>query len=348
MRDVASAAEVSQAAVSYAFSSSPKVSPAQRDRILDVAASLGYRGPQSAASSLRRGRVGVVGVVVADALSSALDDPSTTSLMKGIVEVGELADVALTLLSTNRSETNRSSGASAALRGLVDGVILHDIPNTDPIVAELLRHDIPTVAIDSPDIAGIPLVTIDHREAAREQMRHIVDLGHRHIGVVTDRLSPHPGTAPFSRSDLDSASDSYIKQRLSGYFDVVGDTPGGHMIVVEAFGIDRANGMAATDRLLALTRPTAIAATSDVHAAAALAALRNRHIASPGDISVIGFDDAPIAEMLGLTTIRQPLVDKGKTAAKMLLDRIDGQRKRRVTKRTQLVVRSTTGRVKEY
>ncbi len=94
MKDVARAAGVSQAAVSYAFSNSPKVSASQRDHIYAVAQSLSYAGPNIVGSSLRSGRVGAVGIMVMESLGHALEDPSTMLLMKGVVEVNELADVA--------------------------------------------------------------------------------------------------------------------------------------------------------------------------------------------------------------------------------------------------------------
>ena len=94
MKDVAKAAGVSQASVSYAYSGSPRVSAPQRDQIFAVAAKLGYTGPNIAGSSLRLGRIGTVGVLVPGSLALAVEDPSTMLLMKGIVEVGELADVA--------------------------------------------------------------------------------------------------------------------------------------------------------------------------------------------------------------------------------------------------------------
>ena len=64
----------------------------------------------------------------------------------------------------------------------------------------------------------------------------------------------------------------------------------------------------------------------------------------PGRVSVIGFDDAPIADLMGLTTVHQPLEDKGRTAATILLDLIAGRTRRRSVKQTHLIVRSTTGR----
>src|SRR4029077_19592872 len=88
--------------------------------------------------------------------------------------------------------------------------------------------------------------------------------------------------------------------------------------------IDMDSGMAAAAQLIAAAEPTAIVATSDVHAVAALKVLKAEHISVPDQVSVIGFDDAPIAHLMDLTTLRQPLADKGREAATILLELIAG------------------------
>ena len=97
--------------------------------------------------------------------------------------------------------------------------------------------------------------------------------------------------------------------------------------------------------MIAAAEPTAIVATSDVHAVAALKVLQAEHISVPDQVSVIGFDDAPIADLMDLTTMRQPLADKGREAATILLELIAGRTRRRSVKPTQLIVRATTGPV---
>lgn len=83
MRDVARAAGVSQAAVSYAFSRPEKLSAAQRERVLQIAEELGYTGPHSVGRTLRTGQVGALGLMVTDSLPYAFDDPATAALLRG-------------------------------------------------------------------------------------------------------------------------------------------------------------------------------------------------------------------------------------------------------------------------
>lgn len=347
MKDVAKAAGVSQAAVSYAYSGSTKVSPTQREQIFTTAVRLGYSGPSVAGSSLRRGRIGTVGVMVPGALASAVVDPSTALLLQGIVEVGAMSDVALTLLPVDGPALGAPEHhpvMPAALRGLVDGVVMHCLPNDHPAVTAVVSRGIPAVAVDSPRLPGIPYVSVDHRRAGAEQMAHVLNLGHRRIGIVSDRLTTVVSSRVRPFADVTNVNETYLRERLGGYRDaieaVAPDTVEVHL--VQASDITMVRGMTAARQLLEHS-PTAIVATSDVHAVAAVKVLRSEHISVPEQVSVIGFDDAPIADLMDLTTLHQPLAEKGQAAATMLLDLLNKQSRRRSVKPTRLVVRSTTG-----
>ena len=345
MRDVARAAGVSQASVSYAYSGSPRVSAAQRQQIFDAALTLGYTGPNIAGASLRLGRIGSVGVLVPGTLAAAVDDPSTALLLKGVVAVGELADVALTLLpvAPTTGETDRPS-TPAALRGLVDGLVLHCLPNDHPVIASVLARRIPAVSIDSPRVPRMPHVTVDHRAAGAVQMDHVLTLGHRRIGVIADRLGPVPVSGCRRLGDIASITETYLQERLQGYRDALArrGVDESAVAVVEAPDIGVAGGVAAATELFSARRPTAVLATSDVHAASALKVIRGLGFSVPSDVSVVGFDDAPIAELVGLTTVRQPLEQKGREAAHILLGAIAGRTHPPVVLPTELVVRSTS------
>ncbi len=346
MRDVAKAAGVSQASVSYAYSGSPRISPGLREQIFAIATELGYTGPNIAGSSLRLGRIGTVGVLVPGSLALAVEDPSTMLLLKGIVEVSELTDVALTLLPVDGPGLTDVARPTkpAALRGLVDGVVMHCLPNEHPVVSAMIARRVPAVAIDSPRLPNIPYVTVDHRAGGVLQMGHVLALGHKRIGIITDQFGPVSMPGFRSHADARAATETYLRERLAGYFDACAaakEVREQDIRVIETAGIDMQSGIAAARALIEMN-PTAIVATSDVHAAAAIRVLTDRGIRVPEDVSVIGFDDAPIADLIGLTTVRQPLVDKGRTAATMLLDLINGHSRRRSVKKVELVIRSST------
>jgi DNA-binding LacI/PurR family transcriptional regulator len=351
MKEIAAAAGVSQAAVSYAFGQSPKVSAAQREHILAVAAGMGYFGPNVVGSSLRSGRIGAIGVMVMGSLVYALEDPSTTLLLQGVVEVGELSNAALTLVPLNLGLDPtgiRVAGiAHPALRGLVDGLIVHSLPDNSPLLDAVAGRGLPMVIVDAPDIEGAAFVGIEDRATAVRQMAHLLEQGHRRIGVIADRLAPDGRRGEVDAARLRAASERVVRERLLGYAEACRQhgVDWAEVRVVEAGAFDRASGLDAVRRLLDSGPVTGIVATSDVMALAALDVLAERSLDCPADVSVIGFDDAPAAVQAGLTTMRQPLVDKGRHAARLLFRQIEGGGRERIVLPTELVVRATTGPV---
>ncbi|WP_321852384.1 LacI family DNA-binding transcriptional regulator [Burkholderia diffusa] len=352
MKDVALAAGVSQPAVSYAYNKPSEISEAQREHILAVAKKLGYPGPNVRGRSLRSGRVGAVGLMIMDELPYAFADPATTSLLRGIGEISELANVALALFPLQKDLANHPGdveNGSLAVRGFVDGLIAYSLPDHYPVIEVARRQGIPLVIVDAPIIDKVPFVGIDDLQSAIVQMRHLVELGHRKIGVVADRLRPDGVRGLVTRERFQQATENVVRARIEGYLraaEAVGlgfdDIP-----IIEAGGFDRASGIWAAAQILEHTDLTAVAATSDVMALTLVHAAREQGVAVPDWLSVVGFDDIPEAAGAGLTTIHQPLIEKGRQAAQLLSELLNGSaaRKPRAAKvmlPTELVVRSTT------
>jgi DNA-binding LacI/PurR family transcriptional regulator len=227
-------------------------------------------------------------------------------------------------------------------------VLLHSLPDDHPAVGILLQRGLPMVIVDAPILQGLPRVGIEDRKAAFEQFGHLVSAGHRRIAVIAERLRPDGYVGPVNRARRAAAVEHVVRERLDGYeaacllhgidFD--------SLSVIEAGGFTRERGLAAAATALADGDITAVATTSDTMALAVLEAAKARGIDVPGQLSVIGFDDAPGAEAAGLTTIRQPMVEKGRIAARMLFGLLDGRTDiDDVLLSTELVVRATTGAV---
>ena len=341
MSEVAKAAGVSQAAVSYAYSRPSKVSSGQRARIFEVAEELGYHGPDAAGRSLRGGRVGAVGVMVMDSLGYAFSDPSNMQLLRGIAEEGELADVAVTLLPSPRpgpSDNKDPLGhrqASAGMRGLVDGVIIHNLPQGHAAVDAVIARGIPVVVVDSPKLRGVPYVGLDDRSAAASAAQHLLALGHRRIGILVDRLAPDGRSGVASPSRISHASDRVARARVQGYLQQL-----------EASGIARSSVpvIEAGGFQLEDYANTAILVASDVMALEAMSVATQRGLSIPAELSVVGFDDAPGAAEAGLTTVAQPMVEKGRIAAQLLLKAIATGELGSVLLPTEFIVRSSTAR----
>lgn len=343
MREVARAAGVSQAAVSYAYSRPAKLSDAQRRHILDTAARLGYAGPNSLGAGLRAGKVGAIGVMVMDSLEYAFTDASTRALLEGIAQSHKFDDHALTLVPlphTPPSADHARLPDQAALQGIVDGLIVHCLPDDHPSLLTLRARGLPLIIVDAPRLPDVPLVCIPDRLAARDQMRHLLDLGHRHVGILAERLSPDGQRGLADADRRAQATERVVRERIAGYLDAVS----AEVPVMEAGAFDHAAGVAAAGELLDAAPITAIAATSDTLAIAALDVARSRGLRVPEDLSVIGFDDAPEAERWSLTTVRQPMREKGRLAAEMLHDLLNGQAPAGIVELpAELVVRGTTG-----
>lgn len=325
MKDVAKAANVSQPAVSYAYGRPDKISAGLREHILTTAKRIGYPGPNALGSSLRSGKVGAVGLMMMDKLSLAFDDPSTVALLKGVGQSGAFENLALTLFPLNhRGDFSGLGGAntdsSLALRGLVDGLIITTLPDNHPIIDQLTERRIPFVIVDSPKVEGVNFIGIDDYAAARQQMRHLLDLGHRKIGILVDRLRPDNHVGPVSHARLEHAVEAVVRERLRGYIDAAADVALGFddLYIWEAGGLGMTAGQSAAFHILSSTRITGVVATSDVMALACMKTAADLGIDVPGELSVIGFDDIPEALRAGLTTIQQPMVEKGVVAAQFI------------------------------
>ena len=328
---VARAVGVSPSTVSNAFNRPERLSPALRERVLRTAAELGYGGPDPVARSLRSGRAGAIGVVFRRRLADAFDEPATVQLLRGLSDVTDPQQLALVLVPGLRQE--HPSIGPAVRSAAVDGLIVYSMSADDPLFEAARGRRLPTVIVDSPAVADLPaidnalagpgpdFVGIDDRAAAETAVRHLLDLGHRRIAILGFGLTAHLHAGPADIREQAHATASVPKARLEGSARAVTaaglDWPS---VPVEQVPITSVEGCLAGARALLDRAPgiTALFAFSDPLALAARSAARERGLSVPRDLSIIGFDDtAPASE--GLTTIHQPLRDKGRVAAERLL-----------------------------
>ncbi|MFC5926866.1 LacI family DNA-binding transcriptional regulator [Micromonospora vulcania] len=340
MRDLARALGVSQATVSNAFSRPDQLSRELRDRILDAARELGYPGPDPIANTFRRGRTGAVGLITREPLQYLFEDAAARLTMAGIARVcGERGS---SLVLVPRAEPGHPDVVPTAL---VDGFVAFCDP-LEPERRELLRaRRLPVVGLDAPVAPGEPYVGIDDRAAALAAAAHLVDRGHRRVGVISFALAQdsEPGVVP---SGL-AAPTAYVanRARLAGYQDGLRPAlaAGGRVVVVAARGVQEADGAAAVAPLLEMAEPpTAILAMSDRLALGAIAEAARRGVRVPENLSVVGFDDVPAASAATppMTTVRQPHDRKGAEAVRMLLGETSARAALLLP--TELVIRAST------
>ncbi|WP_433586244.1 LacI family DNA-binding transcriptional regulator [Microbacterium hydrocarbonoxydans] len=319
--DVARAAGVSVATVSKAINDRDGVSASTHAHVLKVVAELGYES-SLVATSMRRGRTNVIGVLVAEfepfalqllqGVSTALQGtPYDVLAYAGTVSAGDH-------LGWERRSLSRLGGT------LIDGAILVT-PTTTPA-----HSSVPIVAVDphtGPD--GPATVAVQNIDGARAATEHLISLGHRRIGHLR------------GRTDLESA-----QQREEGYRQALeaAGIRADPALIIDG-GYRAASATAGAHALLTLPDPpTAVFAANDLTAIEMIRVSAERGLTTPRDLSVVGFDDVPQAasSVPQLTTVRQPLIEMGESAVRVLLSMLEGGEPEHVRMPAELVVRSST------
>jgi LacI family transcriptional regulator len=325
IRDVARASEVSIATVSRVFNESPLVSEETRQRVLEVAARLGY-WPNGIARSLITSRTHTLGALLPD-----LHGEFFSEVIHGIDLAAREKGFHL-LVSRSSSSAGELTAALRSMRGRVDGLIVM-APDVDAAAAlEQSASLVPTVLVN-PESAppGLHTVSTANAEGAREVVRHLVGLGHRRIATIA---------GPAHNIDA--------RQRLEGWRAALleaGLEPRPELALAGDFG--EPSGYQAAGEVLALEpRPTAVFVANDYMAIGALGAFEDAGLRVPEDMAVAGFDDIPMARYLTppLTTAHVDMLRLGQRAVELLLDGGPGATEgRREMLSTTLVVRSSCG-----
>src|SRR5689334_18289487 len=266
--------------VSNAFSRPDQLSAALREKILATAAELGYAGPDPAARTLARGATGTVGILFHGTPRYAFSDEFAALFLAMIAEELGRGGLALTLLP------NLGTRDVLPVRDVaMDGAIVYSCSPTDDSVEWLRRRQLPLVLVDQPPDDRFPSVNIDDRGGARAAAAHLVELGHRRLAVIA--AGPEV---------LASADDWYVpRERLRGWRDAL--APAGVEPVVRYVEKSDAQHAYAVARelLTGPDRPTAVLAFSDALAVDVLRAADDLRLRVPADLSVVGFDDSPLA-----------------------------------------------------
>jgi DNA-binding LacI/PurR family transcriptional regulator len=345
---------VSRTTVSNAYNRPDQLSAELRERVLATARRLGYPGPDPVARSLRTRQAGAVGLLLTEALSDAFRDPAAIRFLEGLAMACGDAGQGLLLIPANRDANEREITAAVRQAG-VDGFVVYSVPDDDPHLAAVLQRALPTVVCDQPRVEGVGHVGIGDRAAMARLGAYLIRLGHRRIGVVCMRLGRdrHDGLADLQQQR--AARFHVQRARLAGLADAFGEVlvGWGAVPVIERCDHTMASGASATSELLDRDSDlTAIVCTSDVLALGTLTEIRRRGLRVPEDLSVTGFDGVPESERAGLTTVSAPMLEKGRAAGRLLLDRSQLDRRqprhRTVTLSTELVVRTTSGSANEF
>ncbi|GAB1484935.1 LacI family DNA-binding transcriptional regulator [Treponema sp.] len=332
IKHIAELAAVSKTAVSFAFNDPSKLSRKTYEHIMAIATREGYV-PDPIARSMTTKRAGAIGVLLPQAIQDSLRNPYVAEVLRGIGTVCHQEDLFLTVISPLRGFLSQ-----AIRTAVVDGFVALGVEATSEIAELIKQRQVPFVTIDGdPDMAQIN-IGIDDTAAAMTVMEHVLSKGHRRIIIMT----LHSDTAT---SEEERYSDTGAR-RMEGFRRALkshGLSLEGEDILTVMAEPNSQDALEAISPLLDTHKPTAIVCMSDAAAHGAYRACRAAKLRIPEDVSITGFDDTPLAELLdpALTTVRQPGLNKGSHAARAVVDLIHGQSAASFLLPTELMVRSS-------
>ena len=301
LTDVAQLAAVSPATVSRAINQPAIVNAKTLERIQQAIQQIGYE-TNTAGRNLRLRRSDALLVMISDAPSRFF-----SQILMGVE--AEASENGYNVLVSNTQENpERGRRLYASIQqSLADGILTFGGHNQE--LGDLIRnHPIPIVGVNERlEDLPVPVTTVDNLSTSREIVRHLLKLGHRKIGHVTGTTILASG-----RDRLEGFSSELQQEGLIPTW-----------ICNKHYNVE--SGREAAEEWLRLTdRPTAVFCSCDEAAFGFIAALRRKKIRVPEDVSVVGFDDIPLADHYcpALTTVRQPHRELGTTAVRMLLERI--------------------------
>jgi LacI family transcriptional regulator/LacI family repressor for deo operon, udp, cdd, tsx, nupC, and nupG len=329
LSDVARLAKVSPGTVSRALAGNVRVSEATRERVLEAAEALRY-APNLAARRLSTGKTLSIAVIV-----PFFTRPSVSERLDGAARV--LAETPYDLIIHNVATPQQRADCFKRFphRRQVDGVLIISLAPSDDDVPRLQRADVPIVFIDAdhPGLTEAHRIIVDDAAGGRLATEHLIALGHTRIGFIGNRIE-----SPFYFHPIRDRYRGYRKAHLDARLPLRPE-----YLREDEYGLPQAREMAAA--LLALPEPpTAIFAATDTWAFGVLEAARCAGVRVPEDLSVVGYDDVEMAEVVGLTTVRQHLFLSGKIGMERLLDLLRAPWAAPVPTflPTELVVRTTT------
>ncbi|MEO8612023.1 MAG: LacI family DNA-binding transcriptional regulator [Chloroflexota bacterium] len=338
LEDIAKKAGVSRSTVSRVINKEPYVSAKTRTRVMEVIEQESFR-PNPAARMLVTQRTHIIGMVVPQISNVFFADNSYfPMLLQGASSAINEHDHSMLLWLQQDGENREQFSQRIARNRLMDGMVLCSIIESDPIVEMALETGMTFVTVERPiGFANkvsdqFSYVTVDNVHAANMAVEHLIRLGRKRIAHITGHLTIADG-----------------QDRLQGYRQAIlrAGMPLDENLIFPGF-FTREYGYLGMKTLLKY-KPDAVFAGGDTTAQGALQAIHEAGLRVPDDIAIVGFDDLDIATQMTpkLTTIRQPVQQKGATAASLLIDKIEGRANgpQRVILPTELVIRQSCGAI---
>jgi LacI family transcriptional regulator len=336
--DVARLAGVSRATVSYVMNGQTEgrvpISDETRQRVLDAIEELGYE-PDARAQALRSGSTKTIALIIPD-----LRNPHFCEYATGIEEAARAAGYHLLLSSTTMNDEYAVEIFRDLARRRFDGLILASSfilqsEEAQSTLEQVRNRGLPIVELS--ENYGVDSVSVDYREATKEVMSYLLSLGHRRIGLIygiggheyaEDRLQPYRASLEAAGIDIDTK-------------------------LMAECGPTIEDGYQAAKKLLELSaRPTALIAVNDLLAMGALRAANDLGLRIPRDLSLVGYDDIPMANYVipRLTTVSKDAHTLGTKAFEVLMARMQSPDlpRQRIQRPAKFIIRESTGRAPSY
>ncbi len=347
LADVAKRAKVSLSTASLAFSGSGPVAPATKQRVLDAAEELKYAGPNPLGRQLRSGRSGIVGVVIGDQLRHNFRDPVSVQVLDGLVSTLGGLGLGVLLIPGDPGSDTKAVAPLLETAAMDVAIFIWGTYPRDPRITALQHRGVPIVVGEGGIIPGCPIIEIDDRSGFEQLTRHLHSLGHRRFATIT--LPFHQDRRAGWALEERYADMTWppTLHRLQGLDDAGVDVVG----IYETKGSVLENGKAAAFEVLnpanypAGQQPTAILAQSDLLASGAILAARELGLRVPEDVSITGFDglDLPWMSPDVLTSVRQPIPEKGAAMARAAHGLLKGENPGNIMLPVELIQGTTTG-----
>lgn len=333
--DIAREAKVGIGTVSRVLNNSPKVTDGTREKVLSVAKKLNYQ-PHAFAQALARKRSNTLSAII-----PFFTNYFFIEVLQGAQETLVSLGYDLIIHGVNSREQMEEYLSKSLKKGRVDGTLIFSLELSDSVAKEFLEKNIPLVLVDTqhPKFTSI---SVDNFEGVRIATEHLINLGHKKIGMITANLKSVPA-----------------KERLIGFKQVMQKN---NLSINDRFilsssqtkndGFSREAGYESMKQMLQQNSelPTAIFVSSDIQAIGVLAALREHNISVPHDIALVSFDDIELSKYFGLTTMRQPMYKMGELAVHKAIQLIEnpGTVLSSETFTPSLIVRGTCGQNPAY
>ncbi|WP_053217987.1 LacI family DNA-binding transcriptional regulator [Virgibacillus senegalensis] len=324
IHQVAKQAGVSVATVSRVLNGQDSVTAKTRIKVEDAIKKLNYE-PSLLGRNLRNSESRLLLVLLPN-----ISNPFYSEIINGIETTAIALNYNILLCETDTNAERENIYFDLVRKKMADGIISMDpAVNIDTLVKLAENHAIiqcSEYAVDS----GIPYVTIDNVSAAYRAVKHLIRIGHQKIALINS-----------------DEKYLYARQRQLGYQKALeeNDMELEDSLIIHTQGLDFSSGQQAMKKILMQEeRPSAIFAVSDLLAIGALKEIHSQGLRVPEDIAIVGFDKIAFSNMTHptLTTISQPMYEMGKTAAEMLVKKIQGVEVESIILDHELVIREST------